>query len=461
MQQQPRYALSSWRAVCLSAATLCLMFTATAQSEYPFEYPCNQWVDRVVNGDAPYGDTHYGGVLYGFEKIIYMDGSGHPDPNHKQITNIYGANYQHWGHLNTSSVDMDFYSDIESHNGRLYYKGVDEKFHVATWNGSSWVMNPVNNDAIDCFEGFFEIDNTGRIFYNGSDRKVYNIMGPNWWEWGPLNTSAPSSSGGIELGGGSRIYFLDYDFNVMYYYWTGSQWLWDQANVHAVNARRYSELIYDNGRILYVGEDDLIRYIDGPGAGQHGVLLPGAPAVTSTLISDMILDNNKLVYTSESDRFHMIYEVNNNLFHTQIHPTAEPSSYANIDFVDGRGIVYVNRDRKVHELVYYPCYDEPIGEPDPGGPGAEKFGQTAPMVNSSVQVSLFPSPVVDKVSVDVSGEFTNGLVEIFDAQGRLVKSAKVQQNEPASLRMVDEPAGVYWLRFSSSEGMESHKFMKQ
>lgn len=78
----------------------------------------------------------------------------------------------------------------------------------------------------------------------------------------------------------------------------------------------------------------------------------------------------------------------------------------------------------------------------------------------SSKVSLYPNPVANSITISDASNSTDGLLEIFDITGRLVKSMNSSFEFDLTINVTDLTSGNYILKLKTENGTAVKKFMK-
>jgi hypothetical protein len=74
-----------------------------------------------------------------------------------------------------------------------------------------------------------------------------------------------------------------------------------------------------------------------------------------------------------------------------------------------------------------------------------------------IESMIYPNPTYDYITVEFSGTFAD--VELYDAQGKIIRRASIQSGDQLSLE--NEQSGVYFVRIISEIGTFMHRVVKQ
>jgi hypothetical protein len=74
-----------------------------------------------------------------------------------------------------------------------------------------------------------------------------------------------------------------------------------------------------------------------------------------------------------------------------------------------------------------------------------------------IESMIYPNPTFDYITVEFSGTFAD--VELYDAQGKIIRRASIQSGDQLSLE--NEQSGVYFVRIISESGTFMHRVVKQ
>lgn len=81
-------------------------------------------------------------------------------------------------------------------------------------------------------------------------------------------------------------------------------------------------------------------------------------------------------------------------------------------------------------------------------------------VENLVDISVFPNPTNDKFQV--SGlKFQVGEIQIYNVWGETVFQSSIQQLSDSEIDFSNQPAGIYFLRLNTTEGMVNNKIVVQ
>jgi len=444
---------------------LALSSSGFSQQNGPIEYPCNQWVDREVNSEADYAYEHYSGIRYGFQKIFYVSygqSFSTSDPDAFRVTNVFGNNYQNFGVLNYNAPKISHSSstELKFENGRLYYRANDSKVHVLQWNGSMWTDNIINTHPQAEIPGFgyFEVDNNGDIFFKGNGG-VNVITGSNPQDAYPLIPNGPVCWGDIEIGG-NRIYFIGPNFKIHYFYQgANNQWNFAIANPNAAPAWNRSQLMYENGDLYYINDQMQISHIStSSGVSTHGVLNTNAPLARNLGLGTIAMDNGKIVYADMNHKFYMLKKVGTNWTYSLLHSTAQASIQSNIEFVDGRGIVYTSPEYRIHELFYVDChFDDGINPPS-----FKKDNSNHDSGNlQDTKFSVYPNPVSNVLNISINSEINSEII-IEDLKGQIIYQQQINDGfQNLKIDLSNIPSGFYLVKQVNSDGVKTQKIIKK
>lgn len=426
---------------------------------FPPADPCDGsiWYDRVLNENAPTARSGFTGVKYGFQKVFYVNGD-HTHSDFGRLMNIYGATYQNYGALNGNSTKVSRYSspsDVIMVNSSVYFISESGyRLHSLTWGPSGWVESVVNNSSnaspnatTTGFGGCFDVnDANGRIYYNhtwSGSTEVSAIDGPYAWQVSALDASGSNSTGEI-VKGGWGIYYRGDDFKLKLKAWdSGSGW-YTASLGNGPELAYWSPLTYASGRVFYIDVNDKIRYIDENTGTTHAVLNASAPSPYTTGRSDMVASNNKLVYVGTDHRIHMMTYNAGVWTHKLLHPTAQVRDDTKMDFIDGRGIVYVGRyDSKIHEL--FTCEDAISFKKAPESTLQEETIEL-------VSFTMYPNPAMDNVKIAIESD-EPGTILIQNMTGQTIYQTNFGEgNYTETLDINDYVKGIYIVKLVSQSG---------
>lgn len=74
---------------------------------------------------------------------------------------------------------------------------------------------------------------------------------------------------------------------------------------------------------------------------------------------------------------------------------------------------------------------------------------------------LYPSPVTDMLNIDFAGKQKTVLINLFDAQGKLVQRTTLANQSPLKLNVEQLPKGSYTIQLSDGEMISTGNFIKQ
>lgn len=70
---------------------------------------------------------------------------------------------------------------------------------------------------------------------------------------------------------------------------------------------------------------------------------------------------------------------------------------------------------------------------------------------------IYPNPTFDYITIEFNDTFAD--VELYDAQGKLIRKTTIQSGDQISLNQ--EQSGVYFVRIISESGAYMHRVVKQ
>ncbi|MEO5642295.1 MAG: T9SS type A sorting domain-containing protein [Bacteroidia bacterium] len=77
------------------------------------------------------------------------------------------------------------------------------------------------------------------------------------------------------------------------------------------------------------------------------------------------------------------------------------------------------------------------------------------------QWSLFPNPTNAAITIATSEEINSDvIVEVYSADGKLIRSENKQQTKTIILDMTSQPVGVYFIRITANEKVSMHRVVK-
>ncbi|WP_370476564.1 T9SS type A sorting domain-containing protein [Tamlana flava] len=79
---------------------------------------------------------------------------------------------------------------------------------------------------------------------------------------------------------------------------------------------------------------------------------------------------------------------------------------------------------------------------------------------SKVQFKLFPNPANDFLTLEISPDAISSTIEVFNVQGKLIKSMKMTNNSYI-LDISTISSGMYFIQLKTTNGMSIKKFVKQ
>lgn len=133
-----------------------------------------------------------------------------------------------------------------------------------------------------------------------------------------------------------------------------------------------------------------------------------------------------------------------------------------LDFLKGAGTTLEKQyyewidDKPYPEINYYRLRQLDFD-------GDEEYSEivVVKMTNKG-EVTLFPNPAGDFVTLDIGNETEVEHIEIYDGQGRLVRHLPLQYSKSRqNLYLEDLAAGVYWVVISSKYDRQQIKLIKQ
>ena len=82
-------------------------------------------------------------------------------------------------------------------------------------------------------------------------------------------------------------------------------------------------------------------------------------------------------------------------------------------------------------------------------------------VTEKVNFTVSPNPASSVVSVNSSVNTSINAIEMFDLNGRMVKSVKVDNLSNTSVNIADLATGVYMMKITSETGIATKKIIKE
>ncbi|CAN5873350.1 hypothetical protein BH11BAC7_BH11BAC7_16470 [soil metagenome] len=77
------------------------------------------------------------------------------------------------------------------------------------------------------------------------------------------------------------------------------------------------------------------------------------------------------------------------------------------------------------------------------------------------QWSIFPNPTNAELTINTSSEInTDVIVDVYSADGKLIRSENKQQAKTITLDMTDQPVGVYFIRITANEKVSMYRVVK-
>ena len=75
--------------------------------------------------------------------------------------------------------------------------------------------------------------------------------------------------------------------------------------------------------------------------------------------------------------------------------------------------------------------------------------------------SVFPNPATNLVSISSTSNFSINNVEMFDINGRIIKSIPLDNLSNVDITISDLSSGVYMMRITTDQGTATKKIVKQ
>jgi len=79
----------------------------------------------------------------------------------------------------------------------------------------------------------------------------------------------------------------------------------------------------------------------------------------------------------------------------------------------------------------------------------------------NISFSISPNPVTSNLNIELSKSLTNGNIKVFDILGKQILTKKFNSNNLAQLNVSNLSKGMYILKVSSGENVQTKRFIKK
>jgi hypothetical protein len=227
-----------------------------------------------------------------------------------------GTNW-HCGVLSSSSQPVASGGAISLDNyGRLFYNGSDQKIYQLSWTGS-WTSSvlPTGLQSISAGSDLLALRN--HIFYVGTDNKIYEYFYNGTWNPGFPCPSAPlvAANSNLDMDENDKLFYAANDQKVYYISWTPTNgWIATLVSNTLVKPTASPKVQPYCGKIYYIDNtlNTVSYFFNNAGSWMATNIYtdPGQTIQTnysSSNSSDILITNNSdIIYNSADGKIHML-----------------------------------------------------------------------------------------------------------------------------------------------------------
>jgi hypothetical protein len=286
-----------------------------------------------------------------FNKIYFIGNSGI----------VYGIYYDNgWipFALNSGAVAANPAGGLVYRNYHLYYVGVNNKVCCFYYQNSTWNFSTLNWNAPNARPNSkLAVDDFDKVYYIGFDGLVYNLIydPSNIWNYNVLDATAPHANIGSDLVYKNyKVYYIDNNLHIQYYYYDNNSWHWDDLN-NSIQVSSNSSLAVDEyDKVYFINANQIVcnAIYNGPG-NPWNIYSLNLDAVHATVNSPLTYNKQRIFYFGEDRKTHVLFWDNERCgwFDNPMHATLQQFANINSIVVDSFDKCYfVGSDRYIHVL---------------------------------------------------------------------------------------------------------------
>jgi hypothetical protein len=221
-----------------------------------------------------------------------------------------GTNW-HCGVLLSSSQPVASGGAISYDNSnRLFYNGSDQKVYQLTWTGNNWTSTALPNGMQSIAAGSDLLALRNHIFYVGTDNKIYEYYYNGSWNPGFPCPTAPLAASGTNLNmdEADKLFYTASDLKVYYISWTPSNgWAATLVNNATVKQAASPKTQDYCGKVYYVDNaSNTISYFFYNTGNWTAENVTGAYYSYSNSSDILVTNNGDLMYNNSDGKVHLL-----------------------------------------------------------------------------------------------------------------------------------------------------------